>query len=371
MADNPNKEAKTDGLCITAIGMISALGRSVQACAAHRAGLIRMRPLSMAVSVEDEEYPEEIVGCVCEEAAPFEAFGRLAYLAKMAIEDLFDNYPPQRLAARRVGLFIAIPDDEERPLLNEYTLGFGSGATELFLANFSRLVSDVGTLQVKLVMQDSHAGALHCLKRAKAALERGEVDLCLVGAVDSYIDGAAQEWLYGSRQLKLPGGHDGLIPGEGAAFVVVERDSDVLHRGEQILARLGAVSIDHEERSYSDPDFVPAGTALYDVIVQTLSEDSIRLDESTFIVNDLNGQAIRAHEWGNVLIRLQPMVKQDQELVVWTPASSFGDVGATTGLFSLCLVIRAFLRGYSPTSQAVVCASSYSGTRGALAVTRP
>ena len=84
------------------------------------------------------------------------------------------------------------------------------------------------------------------------------------------------------------------------------------------------------------------------------------------MVADLNGTNPRANDWGNALVRAGPPFNAPADL--WIPALSFGEVGAATGPYALCLVARAFARGYAPSGEAVVWLWGDGGGRGAFSL---
>ena len=85
-------------------------------------------------------------------------------------------------------------------------------------------------------------------------------------------------------------------------------------------------------------------------------------------ITDLNGEEVRAWEWGCALLRLRSDGGVEGDAPFWVPATGFGDVGAAAGSVGAALARHAFLRRYSPARRIVVVSQSDSGERAAFAV---
>ena len=76
-----------------------------------------------------------------------------------------------------------------------------------------------------------HAGVFHALLQAVNDIGEGRVKRAIVGGVDTYLDELTLKWLDDTDRLKTDERTKGFIPGEGAAFLVVERMSSARERG--------------------------------------------------------------------------------------------------------------------------------------------
>ena len=347
--------------------MMSSLGGCVQACAAFRTATSRPGDLDMVFAVEGEEIPVKLSGFSCQEVAGFESYGRLAFLSSLAFEDLTSIYGEVFLSEEKVAFIMVLPYPEERPLLEEYESKYDKKGDEQFFEKFFRLTSELKDIE-KIVVQDSHAGVISAVNQAKEQLESGKFDYCIIGSADSYIDEPSQEWLYGTGQLKTPDGSDGLMPGEGASFLLLEKDTTAKDRNAEILAYIGPVATGKEDYAYNEKEFTPTGFQLSDALATVLETETCPDKQIDLIVNDLNGQKIRAQEYGNTLVRIGGQNNSVLNSEQWIPAISFGDVGAATGGFAICCVLRGFARNYVLCDEVIVCSASFSGLRGALSL---
>lgn len=359
-------------LVITGIGMASSLGDAVTACAAARAGLVRPRPLPLSAGMDGEQ-PAVLSGHPCAEVQGFEGFARLCYLTRLALEDLLTRWSPGDVPPSRIAVLINLPESDERPLLLEHLIRVGDttpGALEadVFLGMLGPLMPPALRGASLQVVHGGHAGGAEALQRAEALLGSRQAELCVVGGVDSYLDVPTLEWLEATGRLKTPDRPTGLMPGEGAAFVTIERATGLRERRVAPLALLGPISL------MEDPDedgSVAPGEVLARTLCNVLERNPERDQEAQVLIHDLNGQDVRAMEWGYALLRGSHSFPRIGQLTRWLPALSFGDVGCATVPFQVCLAVRALERGYALGRQLLLASSSEEGGRSALIVTAP
>jgi 3-oxoacyl-[acyl-carrier-protein] synthase-1 len=368
MEQHHNKPAS---LAITAIGMMTSLGGHIQACAAHRVNQSNVKPLNMLFSVDDSEYPEQSKGHECELVAGYEGYGRLGYLLKLAFDDLTTSNDIHFLNEKRSALIICAPESDYRPTLDKYERDNQKDGDDLIVDQFLGLNNFPNDFAYLRVIRGSQACAIEALKVAAELFDSQVADVCIIGATDSYMDESAQEWLHATKQLKTPDNGDGVLPGEGAAFVVVEPRESALNRGANVLANLKSVALDKEKFSYSDEEFTAGGEKLASVIATVLNSDSANTALTKLVISDLNGHRQKSQEWGNVVVKLNQQFDGQLEMRTWSPATSFGEIGAATGLYQICLAVRAFARKYAPSNSVLICASSFEGERAAMLLTSP
>lgn len=83
---------------------------------------------------------------------------------------------------------------------------------------------------------------------------------------------------------------------------------------------------------------------------------------------DLNGEIVRAQEWGLVITRLGPQYGVG-DWPMRVPAEYFGDTGAASGALSIVLACRAYARGYAQGHRALALCSDEFGEHAAVLVT--
>jgi 3-oxoacyl-[acyl-carrier-protein] synthase I len=146
---------------------------------------------------------------------------RAGFYAQRAIQEAAS---PFGVNIRGVPLYLALPEPRDtagfdaRTLLGQLASGIGSG----------------------YFYPSGRAGLFEALRDARVGLERGVHALALVGGADSLADAASLMRLAESSRLLGERNGDGLIPGEGAAFLVLARAGQRMP-GQLPLARLGPV----------------------------------------------------------------------------------------------------------------------------------
>jgi 3-oxoacyl-[acyl-carrier-protein] synthase-1 len=110
---------------------------------------------------------------------------------------------------------------------------------------------------------------------------------------------------------------------------------------------------------------------LQDVLTSILADGSAVPIDPLWIITDQNGEPYRALDWGHAAVALLRGAPRFVDPVLWYPASSFGDTGTASGGVALCLAIRAFVRGYAPSSAAIVLSAADDARRAAVLVGGP
>lgn len=363
----------SEDIVITGIGMMSSLGGSVSACASARAGITRPSPLDVVVCSPDTLYPEKVSGHPCVFAQGFQGYARLAYLLGLAYEDLRSTSGIHGLNERNTAFFLNMPSSDERPLLRNQ-LGGGmvsdpetSSAAMMIASCRSFKAADVLPDETT-VLEGGHAGMIHLLEEAERCLRSREKKWCLIGGVDSYIDTETQDWLAATNRLKTPNIPNGLMPGEGAAILLMELRETALERHAVIQAVLGPHASAMAGYSFDNPDPYPSGKVLSDSIVDVLNKNENKAGQVNTIITDLNGIDVRAKEWGYAIPSCASVFPAFLDMGMETPAESFGDVGAASAGFFMCSAVRALIGGYSQGNELLICSSSEHGQRGAMII---
>jgi 3-oxoacyl-[acyl-carrier-protein] synthase-1 len=376
-------DSSQGAIAITGLGMVSALGHgAIPSCAAARAGIVRAAPLPDSHVHDGASHePASLVGHPIAGAEGFEGIGKLAVLSWEALTDLLASTRPGGTPTSGTGLLLALNDGffieamlarRERAAAKNKVR---SEQREEYEAR--RQLLDAGLLPrlsalsgaafhpgVQRLYFEGHGGFIHAVADAVEMLRQRELGACIVGGVDSLLEPEVLKVLLELRVLKTPERPVGFMPGEGAAFIRLERAEEAAKREGSTLALLEAPHLVREpqHRFSSEPS---SGVALAEAISRTLRSAAADSREVGRIMGNLNGDEWRAREWGMVMIRERARVAQ---AAMWSPAESFGELGAATAAFSLCAAVRAFQRGYSRGRRILVWASSESGLKGAVLV---
>jgi uncharacterized protein (TIGR02270 family) len=372
--------APASSLAVTALGLVTALGSGlVQSCAASRARVLRLALLD-ELQLFDKDVHEAVP---VRGHAATEVAGRLsgvARLVQLGAAGLADLVPRTGLTdLRRVALHLSLPsglylsaweaelrkEREPEPDDEEAEEPRSAKVRRTLEAKLLPLLLRTAKLSLgpsRLFLHDG-GGFVRALREAAQALASGAVDACIVGGIDSLVDRHVLEALAGLHLLATPEHAAGILPGEGAAFVLVERASAARRRGAAIQAVLGGCAEAQGQGRLQDVH--EPGRALADAIAASVASAHAA---PGLVIGSLNGDERRALDWGHaqVRLRLRGALRDARE---WHPATSFGDLGAASGPAAVCAAARAFARGYSPSPECLVWLAGDDGSRAAFTIT--
>jgi 3-oxoacyl-[acyl-carrier-protein] synthase I len=332
-------------IAITAIGMVSAVGlNAVQTCAAIRAGIAGFREWEQFCTFQEDGTPEALV-CARAPVSGNE-IDRVVHFSLLAMKEAVQNAGLTRAQLAESALFFSWPQ--------AHAADPGHWPALLARAGVERLPAPT--------ILAGHAGALQAMQSAAGLLMRGTKNHCIIVGADSFLAPAALKRLDAAERLKSARNMDALIPGEGAAALVLEADEHARRRKAAALANYEAVGTGVEANAISSGD-PSTGMGLCQAIAGTLAgnQDGQALQ---WVVCDLNGESYRAREWGNCLVRLHDRLGGIRW--TWHPADCIGDVGAASAAMLTAMTARAFERGYAPAARALLWASSEDGQRAAV-----
>ena len=262
--------------------------------------------------------------------------------------------PPLRELASAIGdtpvvLYLGLPEliADESPWLDEFSEQLCASAG----LKFDEAASQIFPL--------GRAAALVALESALQAMSADPSRSILIGGVDTFLDLRLLATLGAEGRVHGPRVMDGFIPGEGAAFLLLEGGGK---------AASGAAVI-HGAASTTDPGH-RYGTepARGEGLAEALQLLHGRLASpgpiaSTF--TGLNGENFDAKLWGVARLRHNDLFSPDMALE--HPASCFGDTGAATGAILTALAAAALAAGHRK-GPALIWAASDLGARGCTLV---
>jgi 3-oxoacyl-[acyl-carrier-protein] synthase-1 len=145
----------------------------------------------------------------------------------------------------------------------------------------------------------------------------------LVGGVDSLLYPSLLDWLEALGRLPSRDDPAGMIPGEGASWVLLRTASEWT-QGDVLLMGLG-------EGAESAPWYEGAPAA-GDGLTEAIRNASRAAgnESARIVMSDLNGEDWRAREWTYAYMRNAAMV--GHPLDMRQPASCWGDLGAASGI---------------------------------------
>jgi 3-oxoacyl-[acyl-carrier-protein] synthase-1 len=348
---------------IAGMGAVTPVGLSAPAtCAALRAGVPRMIMFEGWTDDGPDPNPElvggrvpteRLLGLIEEEWPGHERWNltlprphvliepdaaRLLTLAPPAAEEAWDA---AGRPAGRAGIYLGLDE--------------GDSATAVADAVGDRLGKTFDLVRADKLGRAAGLAALH---RAARHLADGRVDVALVGGVDSQLRRAAI-----ARQLERGTLHHdknpaGVIPGEAAAFVVLQPAGMA-----RPLARLSGSAVAEEPTAGSDSPNQGEGLTL----AVRKARDRVRaLEAWPRIICDLNGDRYRALEWTLVSVRaLGDLPEGPASGPEWLPAEWIGDAGAASGIVSVVWAATALRNGYARAERALVWGASDGPLRAA------
>jgi 3-oxoacyl-[acyl-carrier-protein] synthase I len=364
-------------VAVTGLGMVSSIGPDVaNSCAAARAGITRASPLTVLNFAGEPLWGREsVIGHAVATAEGFTGLGKLVTLGAAALQDLVRSASiPGRLEPERTGLYINLSNKyfeeaQSQKLSNGMTPSDAwRDQTRTLISRLVQLCKvHVAPLNQALFF-GGHAGFVRAVMQAIQQIRLGKLDHCIVGGIDSYLEAESLIATAGLGVLKTTVNPSGFVPGEAAAFLLLERCESTISDGPKRLATIDGVSLAEDgcDRLSERPS---QGFALFQAIRTCVSSLSGEMREIGHCIGDLNGDVSRAVEWGYAVVRITQHFGTIN-LPLWCPAESFGEVGAAAGAVSCCIGIRAFERGYLDTDNVLVWLSSEDGAKGAFRLRR-
>jgi 3-oxoacyl-[acyl-carrier-protein] synthase I len=306
---------------ISRVGACTPLGlKSATSYAAFRAGISRVSETA-TLGLDGEPVRASTLELLNDNLSREE---RMRELAARAMRELLAPGPPSpRL--RRIQAFLGLPAG---------------------LSKMTRLVD-----WPSQVFTQDRSSFFFALDAAMSALDRGECDGALVGAVDSL---CTTETLAQQRRLLGPPVSDGLIPGEGAGFLLLTSRAAPGSLGQVIQA---AVGCEARHFHHAEPN---QGKGLTAVLRAVRTHPAVRGRRADLLFTCETGERFWADElamayFRNVALMPEPFVRSPA-------AEGLGDLGAAAGAVMTALGVHAL--GPSA-SLLLVCGSADEGHVGA------
>jgi 3-oxoacyl-[acyl-carrier-protein] synthase-1 len=278
---------------------------------------------------------------------------RLSALCAPVLRELAEKVFGRQPAPVMVPVYLAVP--EPRP-------GFMKGKADEIRRSLLAIPLPKGVqLDVQFV-EGGHAGGLRALELASFRLAQRQAEVCFVGGVDSYLDADTLDWLEDEGRVARSDARGGFPPGEAAGMLALATRGVRSRLGLSALASLLAVATGKEPRAI-DGDEGLLGDGLTHVIRQATQDLRLPQERVDDVYCDINGERHRSDEWGFMLLKASSAFRDGTAYV--SPVSSWGDVGAASGVLGCVLAVQSWQRSYATGPRALVCASSPEGMRGA------
>lgn len=232
-------------------------------------------------------------------------------------------------------------------------------APGLLSPEFPAALARQAELSLALEQSRVHPGQAGLFGAIAAVAADPQIELAVVGGVDSYYDQARVRALEREDRLRSSGAQDAFTPGEAAAFVVLARAGACRRLGLTPLAWITHSTLADDPEAADGFEALARGvTSLFEAAGPGGARLGIR---SVFA--GLNGESKSAREWGVALVRNTEQFVPGFALE--HPASALGDAGAA--LAPLMLAVAALqLRQGKLAGPTLIWAGSEGPQRGAL-----
>jgi len=341
---------------ISGIGMVTPVGHdSIMAPASINAGISRFNEIPDFVTQKGATSVGSFVYGITDDRSGSDRLLSMAIPA--AQEALFmaeEFYDDLNIAD---GILFLCLSPKERPIYEEFDQDDMKDFLEL--AQIEKISS------VEIVKEGHSAGVIALSKSMSLLMER-KAKVCIIGGVDSLVEYPTLAWLEENRRLKTDDRPHGFIPGESAAFLVLELESTAKQRGAQILGQILNIGYSIEEANiFTDKPLY--GTGLPKSINLALNISNLRIDEINGMICDLNGEYYRMKEWSLAQSRIIDGASPVPQL--WHPAECIGDVGAASVVVFAAVAVVGINSGYFGGNNLLVWCSSDMGGRGSVILT--
>lgn len=353
-------ETSGTGVVVTTIDMSTPVGLdAAQTASAVRAGLagFTVYDAYSPLAREFDDEPGELL-VATHGLADADGWPRLLDLMQETLASVTVRSGLTRAQIAQGGLYFALPfGDEPIKAFNLHEAFLPEVRSRLALREIAEML---GT-------QSGSSGVGALLGRAVDRIEAGELELCVVVAVDSYLLDERLELYDRAWRLKTDRNPAGFIPGEAAAVLVVESSRHAAARGAAPRLRIDAVGRQQELQPAGGAE-PSTGAGLCAAIREACAAARVERPIE-WVLSDLDGERYKASEWGIVAPRLNGLLHPEH--VHWQIAESIGNVGAAFAGIQIGCVAEAFARGYAPADTALLVAGNDGGQRTAIVVGRP
>lgn len=334
---------------ITGTGMVCPVGlNAVSACAAKRAGISAFAELPYSDNAGEPIMGGSVPGL--DWTLPRES--RLVTLLTKALTDLLTGQPDVQW--EHVPLLVCLAESG-RP-------GGSAGLAPSIVERLGKALGIQFHPKNSRAFPSGHTAGFEALREGRNLIQNVGVPACLVCGADSFLSAATLLWLDQHYRLKTPANRDGVIPGEAAASVLVQRT----HSAQVATEVIGLGFAKEEAPILSEKPLLGRGLAA--AARSALAEANLGFHEIDLRLSDVTGELYGFKELPLLEGRLMRVVRKEPQ-PLWHWSEAIGDSGAAAGLAQLVLTDQAFRKGYAPGQRAICLTSSVAGER-AVAVLR-
>jgi 3-oxoacyl-[acyl-carrier-protein] synthase-1 len=284
---------------------------------------------------------------------------RIVQLASTALQECLEEVPFEK--SQRLPLLLALPSP-----------GSGASIEEARLLEALERTATPHLLHMEAsgLHREGRAGFFMALAQAEVAIRTGRARRVLVGAVDSRCDPVSLRLLAGQQRLLSSTVRDGILPGEGAGFVLLTRTSPAGRQELPCLGRILAVALAKEPRPMTRRE--PSGAeGLTEAFHHLRNHPIAGTRRVVRVLSCQTGETYWGHEFNRAYLRNAALMPEP--LLVELVAETLGDAGASSGVIQVGQALHLLRdieaeRGLAP--RALVYGCSDDGPLGACIVER-
>ena len=217
------------------------------------------------------------------------------------------------------------------------------------------------SLVKKQANYQGRTGVLRHLQSAITLLNKGQLDYCIIGGVDSYLAEDRIEHFDKNWRIKSDRTADGFIPGEASVMFAMEKIQSAQARDIQPLATIEAIAYDTENNPIT-ANKQSTGLASSAILEQVIAQAS-DCSPIKWTISDMNGESYTGYEWGTVLVRNGELFSPQHQLD--HPVDCVGELGAAMGALMIAMAAHAFKNDYQKANEVYLTNAADNGDRAA------
>lgn len=313
------------------MGFFSKSAAPIQAPAAPRPAAVAITGLGMACHAGDQPYSlissvlGQMSGVVISDAhkVKWKANGAKVQTRMAPVEDVYDIRPHIRMqmltATALANIEEQLPDniDAEKLLIvlivNPELITHNGKVDPLPLQH--SLIEETYGLDTATfrILPNSLSSSASKLRASIAELNEGKWQAILFGGADSLISMDACLKLDQANRLNTVGKTEGIVPGEAAAFVLLQSADDAAKNTTPILAYLRGLGVESEPNARVADLEVTDGLSI--AIGQALTQAHITALDIQGIVHGLGAETVQSLEWYQTTQKIWPRKVSEQQRI--------------------------------------------------------
>lgn len=229
---------------------------------------------------------------------------RMRQLAAIALANAANQLPA---SVKPVSVLIVIAVNPE--LITRYN----KIDTQHLQDHLSESIPRLSAATYQILPNVSGSSITAALRSAIAELNEGKWQTVIFGGADSLISLFTCQDLHDAGRLNAAGKSAGIVPGEGAAFVVLQTKDAAAKNTTPALGYLSGLSVAPEPHA-RDAD-IEATVGLSTAINQALTQAGIGATDIQGIVHSLGAETVHAFEWYQTTKKLWPRRVDEQQRI--------------------------------------------------------